>query len=150
MNEYRFTDLSVGMELSFDHLENEKSGEGGGIEITLCDLKKYQELSGDISPIHVDEDYAKKRGFRGRVCYGMLVSSFYSTLVGTYLPGRYAFLQEAKISMVRPVYVGDRLSVTGTVKELHVNLKRVTIKAHIRNQNGEIVSRAILGVGMSE
>lgn len=145
MNEYRFADLFVGMDMSFDHLEN-----GEVIEITQSTFVKFRELSGDISPIHVDEDYAKERGFCGRVCYGMLVASFYSTLVGTYLPGRYALLQEAKISMVRPVYVGDRLNVTGIVKELHAVLKRVTIKAHIRNQKGEIVSRATLEVGMSE
>lgn len=123
MNEYRFADLSVGMEISFDYLEN-----GRHIIITTSSFEKFQELSGDISPIHLDEDYARRRGFCGRVCYGMLVPSFYSTLVGTYLPGRYAL----------------------TVKELHAVLKRVTLKAHIRNQKGEIVSRATLEVGMSE
>lgn len=52
--------------------------------------------------------------------------------------------------MTKPVYVGDRLTVTGKVKELNEALKRVTIKARIRNQNGETVSRAILEVGVSE
>ena len=145
MNEYRFDDLLVGMKVSFDHLER-----GGIIEITPSSLEKFQELSGDISPIHVDERYARDRGFHGLVCYGMLVSSFYSTLVGTYLPGKYALLQKAQISMTNPVYIGDRLTVTGTVKALHTSLKLVTIKAWIHNQNGETVSRATLEVGVSE
>ena len=123
---------------------------GGYIEITPSAYEMFRQLSGDISPIHVDEAYAKERGFNGRVCYGMLVSAFYSTLVGTFLPGKYALFQEAHISMARPVYIGDRLTVTGTVKELHEELKRVTLKARIRNQKGETVSRAILEVGVSE
>lgn len=147
MNAYRFSDLAVGMEVSFDCLEDIG---GGHIEITPSAYEAFRTLSGDVSPIHVDEAYAKERGFRGTVCYGMLVSAYYSTLVGVYLPGKYALFQEAHISMTKPVYAGDRLTVTGKVKELNDALKRVTIKARIRNQDGETVSRATLEVGVSE
>lgn len=147
MNTYRFSDLVVGMEVSFDRLENE--GEDY-IEITPAQYEAFRLLTGDVSPIHVDEAYARERGFGGAVCYGMLVSAYYSTLVGVYLPGQYALLQEAHISMTKPVYAGDRLTVTGTVKELNAALKRVTIRARIRNQDGETVSRATLEVGVSE
>ena len=146
MNAYRFSDLSVGMEISFDHLD----GEGTCIEITPAQYDAFRRLTGDVSPIHVDEAYARTRGFRSRVCYGMLVSAYYSTLVGVYLPGKYALFQEAHIFMTKPVFVGDRLTVTGKIKELNNALKRVTIKARIRNQDGETVSRATLEVGMSE
>ena len=37
-------------------------------------------------PHHVDADYARGRGFPGRVVYGMLGASFFSTLAGVYLP----------------------------------------------------------------
>lgn len=60
---------------------------GGDIEITPSSYELFRALSGDVSPIRVDESYAKTRGFDGVVCYGMLISAFYSTLVGTYLPG---------------------------------------------------------------
>lgn len=145
MNTYCFSDLYIGMEISFDRFEN-----GEPIEITPKSYEMFRELSGDISPIHLDSDYAKKRGFAGTVCYGMLVSSFYSTLVGTYLPGKNALFQEAHISMTKPVYAGDRLTIFGKVKDLNEALKRVTIKARIRNQYGETVSRASLEVGVSE
>ena len=52
--------------------------------------------------------------------------------------------------MAKPVYIGDRLSVTGKITELNEALKRITIKARIRNQKGETVSRATLAVGVSE
>lgn len=164
MNEYTFADLRLGMREEF-HTQNVRRGgvsvcdsETNGLtdeeeyplEISGDSLERFRDLTGDISPIHVDERYARERGFAGRVCYGMLTSAFYSTLVGVYLPGKYALFQEARISMAKPVYIGDRLSVTGEVSGLDETFKRVTIKARIRNQRGETVSRATLVAGVSK
>lgn len=147
MNDYRFSDLKVGMEAEFDQI-----APGGGTPITITpeSLECFREMTGDGSPIHVDESYAAGRGFPGRVCYGMLVSAFYSTLIGVYLPGKNALFQEAHISMTKPVYIGDRLTVKGKVTELNEPLKRVTIKARILNQDGKTVSRATLEAGVAE
>lgn len=167
MNTFKFADLKIGMTEEFhtesvhgggaavhtvetDALEDTGGEVGVPLEISQERLDLFRDLTGDISPIHIDEDYARERGFAGRVCYGMLTSAFYSTLVGVYLPGKYALFQEAHISMAKPVYIGDRLSVTGEITELNEALKRVTIKARIRNQRGETVSRATLAVGVSE
>lgn len=167
MNAYRFSDLKLGMTEEFctaavrrggavvHNSETIACGHAGGqtdypLEISRESLDLFRDLTGDISPIHTDGDYARERGFAGRVCYGMLTSAFYSTLVGVYLPGKYALFQEAHISMAKPVYIGDRLSVTGKITELNEALKRITIKARIRNQKGETVSRATLAVGVSE
>jgi acyl dehydratase len=50
-------------------------------------MERFREDSGDINPLHLDRDYARARGFPDVVVYGLLASSFYSTLVGVYLPG---------------------------------------------------------------
>lgn len=169
MNEYKFSDLKLGMTEEFHTAKVLRGGASVSdmetaserpagmpakddlpLEITQSSLDTFRDLTGDISPIHIDEQYAKERGYEGRVCYGMLTSAFYSTLVGVYLPGKYALFQEAHISMTKPVYIGDQLSVTGKITELNESLKRVTIKARIRNQKGETVSRATLAVGVSE
>lgn len=160
MNEYTFADLKLGMTEEFHTTDvcsggaavcGDTDGETGvPLEISRKSMELFRDLTGDISPIHIDEAYARERGFAGRVCYGMLTSAYYSTLVGVYLPGKYALFQEAHISMAKPVYIGDRLSVTGKITELNEALKRVTIKARIRNQQGETVSRATLAVGVAE
>lgn len=80
----------------------------------------------------------------------MLVSAFYSTLIGVYLPGKNALFQEVHISMTKPVYIGDRLTVKGKITELNEPLKRVTIKAKVLNQNGKTVSRATLEAGVAK
>lgn len=139
MNEYKFSDLYVGMEASLEP-----------ICIKSENMDIFCSLTGDISPIHIDESYAIERGFPGRVCYGMLISAFYSTLIGVYLPGKYALFQEAHISMTKPVYIGDSLTVKGKIVELNEALKRVTTKARILNQKGEMVSRATLEAGVAE
>ena len=56
--------------------------------VTIEDIDKFTELSGDNNPLHNDEDYAKTTTFGSRIAHGMLVSSYFSTLVGMYLPGK--------------------------------------------------------------
>lgn len=113
-------------------------------------LDVFKDLTGDISPCHVDEKFAIFKGFKGKVSYGMLSASFYSTLVGVFLPGKYALFQKANIDFCKAVYIGDTLTVSGKITEMSVAVKQITIKAEIRNQNGEKVSKAILEVGITE
>jgi acyl dehydratase len=80
----------------------------------------------------------------------MLTASFYSTLVGVYLPGKYAIFQEADINFRSPAYIGDTLTVKGKITEIDPVLKRIYIKAEIQNQYGKKVSTAALAVGLTE
>ena len=87
---------------------------------------------------------------KGRVVYGMLTSSFYSTLVGVYLPGENCLLQEIKISFNNPLYIGEEIVVAGIVVEKDDTFKRVEIKASIKTIDGKIVSKARIKVGVRE
>ena len=82
--------------------------------------------------------------------YGMLTASFYSTLVGMYLPGKHALLQEVCTSFIAPVFPGDNLTVYGKVSAIHLDLRFIEIRANITNQLGEKVSRAKLRTGVHE
>lgn len=68
MNSYKFADLSVGMSEEFT------------VTITEEMMDKFIDITGDVSPIHVNADYAKEHGFKTRVCHGMLFGSMFSTL----------------------------------------------------------------------
>ncbi len=81
MNAYRWSDLFEGMSHQFDTL------------ITTAKIERFAEISGDSNPLHTVPEFAKNAGFSGVVAFGLLTSSYYSRLVGMYLPGRFALLQ---------------------------------------------------------
>jgi 3-hydroxybutyryl-CoA dehydratase len=143
-NEFRLADLFVGQEASFPAVA--PSGESVSAEMQ----ELFLGLTKDNSPCHVDEAFAREKGFKGKLVYGMLTASFYSTLVGVYLPGKYALFQEAHVNFSAPVYIGDILTVKGKITEIDSVLKRVYIKAEIRNQLGKKVSKASLAAGLTE
>lgn len=47
---------------------------------------------------------------------------FFSTLVGVYLPGEKCLFYKCEVEWTNSVYIGDILSVSGTVKEIDKNL----------------------------
>jgi len=111
-------------------------------------IANFIKLSGDNNPIHTDLSYCVDRGFENIVVHGLLTSAFFSTLVGVYLPERNSFLRGIKIDFVNPVYPGDKLEVSGEVVFISLAAKQIEIKALVRNQNNNIVSRAKINVGI--
>lgn len=138
MNEYRFADISLGLGHSFQ------------VTVTQKMMEAFMDISGDCNPLHTDPVFAKSYGYSARVVYGMLTASFYSTLVGMHLPGKYALFQGADISFTAPVFLGDTLTVSGEVVSVHEAYRQIELKAQITNQNGEKVSRAKIRTGIHE
>ncbi len=136
-------------EYSYENLE-EGSSEQFSVAITQDMMEHFFDVCSDVSPIHHDPNVARKYGFKDCVVYGMCTASFYSTLVGTYLPGRRCFFQECNTQFLKPVYVGDIITVKGTVTDINTKVNCVTIKAEVRNQDGVKVSRAKLIVSIME
>ena len=103
MNHYEFEDIDIGMAEKFEEVITEEK------------MDLFRQLSGDDNPMHVDTGYAQKHGYHDRIVYGMLASSFYSTLVGMYLPGEKCLLNKCDIDYKRPVYENDCLMIIGEV-----------------------------------
>ena len=137
MNEYKLEDMYVGMTEEFS------------VEITEGMQNNFRESTGDINPIHSDKNFAKEKGFDNVLVFGMLTASFFSTLVGVYLPGKNCLFQECKdIRFHSPVFIGDSLKITGQVVEIDNRFNRITVKASIRNQEGKKVCSAKLIAGV--
>ncbi|MDR1536507.1 MAG: MaoC family dehydratase N-terminal domain-containing protein [Clostridiales bacterium] len=118
------------------------------VQITAEMQRAFADLSGDENPLHIDREFAREKGYPDVLAYGMLTASFYSRLVGVYLPGRHSVFQECSISFNKPVFIGDSLCVSGKVACTHDVLNLAVIKAEIRNQKNERVSTAKLTVGV--
>ncbi len=129
MNNYTFDELQIGMKESFS------------VTITDAMLDSFRSITGDINPLHNDEDFAKAKGHPGRVAYGMLTASFLSTLAGVYLPGEHSLIQQVETKFSGPVYIGDVLTVTGEIVDLIESVQRLELKTTITNQDGKKVQR---------
>ena len=138
MNTYTLKDLHAGLTHEFEVL------------LTKEHMQQFLNISGDINPMHIDNEFARSRQMNGRVVYGMLTSSFYSTLVGVYMPGKYALLHSIDIQFLKPVYIGDTLKITGEISEVNETFNQVSIKAAIANQHNVKVSRAKIKAGVLE
>ncbi len=138
MNHYRLADLTPGVTESFT------------VTITEEMMAQFYAITGDNSPIHMDEDYAAGRGYPGRVVYGMLGASFLSTLAGVYLPGEHCLLHGVDLKFAKPIFIGDTLTVTGVVDEVNDTFREITIKASIVNQGGKKVTRAVIRAGVAQ
>ncbi len=138
MNHYTLAEMTPGLTESFT------------VTVTEEMMQAFERLTGDCSPIHVDENYAKARGYGGRVVYGMLGASFFSTLAGVYLPGEHCLLHGVECKFARPVFIGDTLTVTGTVVNVSEAVAEAEIKAVITNQDGKKVTRGVIKAGLAK
>lgn len=138
MNEYKIADLSEGMTASFERTVTQKMVDAFGM------------VSGDLNPLHTDTEYAKDLGHPGTVVYGMLTASLYSTMAGMYLPGKYCLLQQMETKFRKPVYVGDTLTVSGTVIQRTEFPAQIVVEIKIRNQNGKLVNSGRYSALVSE
>ena len=136
MQEYLFRDIEIGLKHSFE------------VEITVAQMQHFLDISGDVNPMHIDEEYAKSNGMKDRVVYGMLTSAFYSTLVGVYIPGKYALLHSIEVGFVNPVFIGDKLKIEGVVTSVNELFNQIEVKATIRKQCSEKISRAKIKIGI--
>ena len=65
-----------------------------------------------------------------------------------YLPGKNCLIQGVEVKFKKPVYIGDTLTVTGVVDEVHESVRQIVIKVTIKNQNGKVVSKGVLRAGV--
>lgn len=136
MNRYGFEDLSIGMKESFSR------------EVTADMVENFCRMTGDVNPLHTDEEFARGKGFKDRVVYGLLTTSFLSTLAGVYLPGERSLIREVDVKMKKPVFIGDVLTVTGEVESIREELGFFVMKVSIVNQNGDKVMRGTMQMGI--
>lgn len=86
--------------------------------VTDADIRAFAALSGDDNPLHLDDDYAARSIFKGRVAHGMLAGALVSALLGTELPGPGAVYLSQKLDFKRPIRPGDEVTVRVTVSAL--------------------------------
>ena len=119
-------DLSLGQSASYTRT------------ITESDIQQFGAVSGDLNPLHFDEDYAKTTIFRGRIAHGMLSASVISAAIAARLPGPGSIYLAQNLSFRRPVRIGETVCATVTVKEILTGRRRAVLET-ICEVNGIVV-----------
>ncbi len=107
--------------------------------LTLEDIEAFAAVSGDTNPAHLDPEYANDTLFHGVIAHGMWSGALISALLGTQFPGPGTIYQDQALHFVKPVRVGDTLTVKVTVKSRQAENNSVELDCQVVNQNGHCV-----------
>lgn len=100
-------------------------------------VRAFAELSGDLNPIHLDEEFARTTRFGKRIAHGMLTGAFISAVLGSEFSERKIVYLSQTMRFTAPVFIGDTVTVTSTVKHIREDKEIVTFDTTCTNQNGE-------------
>ena len=122
--------------------------EGTTPEVTVTKemILAYADVSGDHTPVHVDEEYARNSHFGGIVAHGLLGLALAD---GLKCQGTLRFPPGASLGwnwdFARPIHVGDRLHCKYRVGSMRLVKKPgwgiVVLPSELTNQNGEVVQK---------
>jgi oxepin-CoA hydrolase/3-oxo-5,6-dehydrosuberyl-CoA semialdehyde dehydrogenase len=114
--------------------------------VTLDDIDRFADLSGDHFYAHTDEEAAAANPFfEGRVAHGYFVVSLAAGLFVSAAPGPVlANYGLERLRFLAPVYPGDALTVSLTAKSISpradADYGEVLWDAEVVNQDGEVVA----------
>lgn len=128
-------------------IEHVKVGDKAELKrvFTAEEVKAFSILSGDINPIHLDEQYASKTLFSSRVVHGALAASIFSTIFANTLPGPGCIYIKSENKFLKPIYLDKIVYFKVEVIEVLQQKKRVIFKTiAISNQQDCIIGTAEL------
>ncbi|MEO1222870.1 MAG: MaoC family dehydratase [Pseudomonadota bacterium] len=116
---YFIEDLSVGMSASFQKT------------VTEADIVLFAGVSGDTNPVHINEEYARKTFFKGRIAHGMLGAAYISTVLGTRMPGPGAVYVSQNLRFRAPIRAGDTVTARVTVADIVLEKRRALMNTMV-------------------
>jgi len=113
--------------------------------VTVEQIQRYAEASGDRNPIHLDETFARSAGLPGAIAHGMLTMAFANQMVTDWL-GERSLLKRLQGRFAGMVLPGDDVTCSATVASKDPQTRRVVINLVVANQRGE----KVLNKGVAE
>lgn len=115
-----------------------------GRTITEADIVLHAGQTGDFFPHHMDAEWCATQDFGRRVAHGTLVLSVGIGMTADTINPRAMSYGYDRVRFIRPVFIGDTITVTAAIAEKRDHPKRkthgiVTEQVDITNQRGETV-----------
>ena len=114
--------------------------------LTVEDISAFAAVSGDTNPAHLDPAYANDTLFHGVIAHGMWSGALISALLGTQFPGPGTIYQDQALHFVKPVRIGDTLTVTVTVTSMNAANHSLELDCEVINQRGDRVLSGVAKV----
>lgn len=116
--------------------------------VSESDVYQFAGITGDFSPNHVNKAYMEKSSYGRLMAHGALIVGFMST-VSTQIIAHSREAEETPVSVgydkvrfLKPVFLGDTITVAYTVSEIDIVRRRSTADIEVTNQNDELVAVA--------
>lgn len=116
--------------------------------VSESDVYLFAGITGDFSVNHVNEEYMKGTIYGKRIVHGVLLIGFISTTSTMLIERSVARGTEEtavslgydRIRFLKPVFLGDTITVTYTVEKIDAAARRTWAKVEITNQHSELVT----------
>jgi acyl dehydratase len=99
--------------------------------VTAQEVDHFAQISGDNNPLHMDDSFARDRGFQGRVVHGALLISYISQMIGVHIPGKGCLWQNLSVKFHAPCFIGDTIEIKAQVDQVseavHVMVLAITV-----------------------
>ena len=105
----------------------------------MTDIVRYQGASGDLNPIHHDDEFARSAGFPAAISVGMLGAGWLAAYCTEHLGE--VTVRRFRTRFSRVVYRGDRLTASGEVLRRFEQDRepRVELAIRLRKDDGSVV-----------
>jgi 3-hydroxybutyryl-CoA dehydratase len=107
--------------------------------ITEGDIELFARVTGDFNPVHLDQAYAEKTMFKGRIAHDLLSVGLLSSILGNILPGYGTIYLSQEVKFLAPVRIGDTITARVEVIELIPEKNRAKFRTTCINQDGKMV-----------
>ena len=114
--------------------------------VSESDVYMFAGITGDFSPNHVNKAYMEKSSYGRLMAHGALMGGFMST-VSTMAIAHTREADETPVSLgydrirfLKPVFLGDTITVEYEFTAIDVERKRSTADIRITNQDGELTT----------
>ncbi|MDP2971547.1 MAG: MaoC family dehydratase [Deltaproteobacteria bacterium] len=118
-----------------------KIGESAELSRTVTekDVEDFARVTGDTNPVHLDQAYAEKTMFKGKIAHGAFSVGLLSAVLGNILPGHGTIYLSHEVKFLAPVRIGDTITAKVEVLDLIPEKNRAKFRTTCVNQEGKMV-----------
>jgi acyl dehydratase len=120
-------------------------------EVSCADVLAFAEVSGDMNPLHIDENYASQTKYKHRIVHGAYQIAMASEWVGMYLPGMRVLLSSVNAKFVSPLFYPCKVRVIGKIINWDKYSNSGSAKVYVIDvTNSNPTAEIVMGVTLHE